>query len=913
MGDSTKRIVLGIFTSVSAILVAPSASAQTQDILGQLFYEYGKKEGVERLSDEGIGERISLSNGYLSFAQTDLSIKGNNSLPVEITRVLLTNGEFPRTAGFGEWHIDLPNISAVYTVGKNSYEKFEPAWVSKYNGQYYEYARCSSPVEPNEYWWNPPRLHIPGYEDNIIVKNTKTTPQPAGATDWKWITNNLTVLSCLPVTKNPNPSLPGTTGEGFLAMDQNGTKYWLDWMAASITTNYKLGNGPSDWLARDVIALYASRVEDKNGNWVEYKYSNLPNERLKLVGINTSDQRNITIAYNSYDQIEKIVYEGRVWMYKFTEPTQENRYKRSLAEVIFPDGQSWKFKGLTAFQPLSNGLPESAANMTQECPVVSSLKTDTPTATITTPSGATVEYVLKAQKFGRSNVPYVCQDGRLANMLDSGLYALASKTIRGFGIPDMTWSYQYESVYGWAPFNSGYDRTTITYPDGSKVVHTYGNSHANNEGLLLKKESLNATGAVMRTEVYEYGLDASNIGKKIGDSFAFHGNGFSAETIRPTRKISIKQDGAEFAYQANGFDSFARPTSIVRSSSLGYSRGENTSYFDSLNKWVLGRTKSVTCIAPSSCANKVISQTDYDSTSALPIRTYAFGALQAAFTYNADGTVASVSDARDSGTFDTTVTFSNWVRGTPEKRTYPATPDQPTSVTEAADVDGNGWVRSVTDENGVGFTTKYDYDGMGRTKLIDYPDGDTVNWNNTTQSFAPSTSAYYGLPAGAWLQIVETGKRRHVRFFDSLWRPVVEDTYDNTSDAVRAQTRSIVVKRYDTQGRLVFHSYPVRSLTSFTDTSLKGITTSYDALGRPTTTKQDSELGVLTTTTEYLGGFQTRVTNPRGQKTTTSYMAWDEPITDFPVSIDAPEGVRTTLKRDAFGKVLEVTRSGPDQ
>ncbi len=70
---------------------------------------------------------------------------------------------------------------------------------------------------------------------------------------------------------------------------------------------------------------------------------------------------------------------------------------------------------------------------------------------------------------------------------------------------------------------------------------------------------------------------------------------------------------------------------------------------------------------------------------------------------------------------------------------------------------------------------------------------------------------------------------------------------------------------------------------------------------------------MLTASTEYLSGFQTRVTNPRGQKSTTSYMAWDQLTTDFQLVIDQPEGMRTTIKRDAFGKVLEVTRSGPDQ
>ncbi len=71
--------------------------------------------------------------------------------------------------------------------------------------------------------------------------------------------------------------------------------------------------------------------------------------------------------------------------------------------------------------------------------------------------------------------------------------------------------------------------------------------------------------------------------------------------------------------------------------------------------------------------------------------------------------------------------------------TYPVTPDQPNAVAKTAAVDDNGWIESITDENGAGYTTIYGYDLMGRPKLVDYPNGDSVAWTSTTQSFAPST------------------------------------------------------------------------------------------------------------------------------------------------------------------------------
>lgn len=59
----------------------------------------------------------------------------------------------------------------------------------------------------------------------------------------------------------------------------------------------------------------------------------------------------------------------------------------------------------------------------------------------------------------------------------------------------------------------------------------------------------------------------------------------------------------------------------------------------------------------------------------------------------------------------------------------------------------------------------------------------------------------------------------------------------------------------------------------------------------------------------YLGGLQTRVTNPRGQQTTTRYLAWEEPGDAFPVQISHPEGAYTHIGRDVFGKPIVLRRS----
>lgn len=347
-----------------------------------------------------------------------------------------------------------------------------------------------------------------------------------------------------------------------------------------------------------------------------------------------------------------------------------------------------------------------------------------------------------------------------------------------------------------------------------------------------------------------------------------------------------------------------------------YSRTEQIVYSNDLDIWVIGQVKSVTCTTsiPASgfCdggTDSAMSETTYDPTTALPTQSKTFGKIQHTLAYNLttgtqDGTIATVKDGNNNVT-----TLSLWERGVPGKVTYPATTDQPTPVFQQAEINPDGTIASITDENGAGFTTSYGYDAMGRLNLIDYPDGDTVNWTSTVRTFS-FVAAAYGLPSH-WRLWERTGNGYKVTHYDALWRPVVEDTYDAGNVA---PTRSIVVKRYDAAGRLAFQSYPVASLTSYTD-ALKGVYTDYDALDRVIKVRQDWEgAGQLITTTEYLDGFKTRVTPPKGQgagatyQTTTSYMAWDQPTTDFPVAITHPAGAFTDIVRDPFGKPTSITR-----
>ncbi|MGE4336805.1 MAG: RHS repeat domain-containing protein [Pigmentiphaga sp.] len=330
----------------------------------------------------------------------------------------------------------------------------------------------------------------------------------------------------------------------------------------------------------------------------------------------------------------------------------------------------------------------------------------------------------------------------------------------------------------------------------------------------------------------------------------------------------------------------------------GYRRTELITYHDNTIRWVLGQTASVTCVASipasSSCdGDDVMAQTVYDPATALPAAMYAFGRLQSAMTYNADGTLATWRDGRGNVT-----TFGGWKRGIPQSIQYAD------GTSQSAVVDDNGWIVSVTNETGS--KTCYGYDAMGRLSAITYPSEtaagvcNTTAWAPTSRSFVQVNADEYGIAAGHWRLTETTGNAVKATYYDALWRPLLVREYDAADPT---GTQRFTRTAYDPEGRVAFQSYPAGNSTPTT-----GTWTEYDALGRVTSVAQDSEQGLLVSATEYLPGFRTRVTNPRGFQTVTSYQAYDQPTTDWPVAISAPEGQLTTITRDPYGKPVAIAR-----
>ncbi|MFT3897348.1 MAG: RHS repeat-associated core domain-containing protein [Thermomonas sp.] len=899
------------------------------------------------------GESTNLQDGSTSFSWTDIDIKGNNALPVRLQRRLTIEDKLhgggdaaPTLAAFSTAEdailLDVPYLKGTYSSN---------GWVVNGADQN---ARCNDGgkappaysggiFQPSDYW-NGNWMHIPWVGDQEMLRSPASSIQKSGSAPL--MTKDMWAFQCLNQTANGYP------GEAFIAISPTGDKYYFDYVVSTGRgfrkrySNY--GAGIAN-LSGAVVYFFVTKIEDRFGNWVTYKYVG-----DKLDKIESSDGRYIWVTARVNGMISTVQSSIGTWHYNAS-----NQTGSSQLVVTLPDTTTATYLGTGLLRTEPEDLPY--VDYEPDC-----LPPQTPVGqyefSVELPSGAMADYQFGFERHYISNVPKHCnayldnqgysvQFLTIPNFHDS--FTLMSKTVSGPGLPISQWTYSYPSngvgdigafkdVCDNPPFPKSCPLTSTTIidgPNGSYKSYLFGQMFRVNSGQLLKLEEGYTTGTApniirnpLRTTENVYVSDAEAATAPFPAQVGSVSTS-SADTVgsllRPLKATSISQDGVTFSWQVpstcNGnntlcFDIRARAKTVVRSSTLGYSRTETTTYSDNVTKWVLGLVAQVKCVAPTTAlpagcgsSGTIMSETTYDSTYGLPLVSKAFGKVQQTLDYNftagtQDGTLKTIKDGRNNVT-----TLTNWYRGIPQTITYPATDDQLTPVTMTAIVSDAGWVTAVTDENG--YSTGYGYDAMGRLASIVYPTGDSTVWNTTTITYVPVVGSEYGIPGGHWKRTESTGNGRKVTYYDGLWRPLVEEQYDNTNATTANNTRSLVVKRYDTSGRVAFQGYPLSTLTNYASTALKGTDTLYDALDRVTSVQQDSELGVLTTSTVYQTGFKVQVTNPRAVKTITAFMAFDQPTTNWPMDIDQADGkteeADTDIGRDVFGKPLAITRHNP--
>ncbi len=953
--------LLGRFAGVALLAtIALTAQAQT----GKAPWErYGDRitesQKVSPLGDNLMGDQVSLSNGALSFAATDVSLPGTGPA-ISLSRAYSVRDMRHRATDgmFGDWDADIPSISSVHA----------PNWIDSSGGQ----LRCSVGGMPRVMldgavasdFWQGPQLNIPGVSAGEILTTDVGTQKPGVGGPFRYMTNDQVHISCLSTIKNG-------AGEGFLAITPDGTRYWFDWMAQHHepvlkvpATTYNL-KGLLNYFPLRRNVLHVSRIEDRFGNVVTYTYGNTWNAPAKLLRINSGgvggaggDGRQLVVGWTN-NRATSVTDGSRTWTYLYG-TTLKGR--NTLTRVTAPGMPSWLID-FAAFTDADIMYTEvfMLGEIYRSCTVdeIPPNFAAEPTGTITHPSGAVGQFTTNLARHGRSNVPLTCNNVRIQQGYpndtndDSAFFpiqyqawTLKSKRLTGNSMVPAQWNYAYEPRISYHMYPgttrldpvcklawnecikppcasdacAGFATTTVTGPNNQWVRYRHGNSYRYNEGKLIRVDEGSGTAPAgtasvddipsnaLQTTRYVYDLDFVDgfYKKRWGLGSRATGDSWSNEYHRPLLKTTTQQQGVDFIWQANTFDSLARPLSITRFSRSSDSpftardtRTDVTAYYDDFAKWVIGQL--ATEINTDATPNIITSRIDYDPATALPVRMYApsrvGGAtlLQQTLGYNGNGTLASVQDGNNNATL-----LADWYRGVPRLITHPG------GLTQSALVNAHGWITRTTDENG--FATDYGYDLAGRINLVTFPTGDSTAWNATSTAFEKSTSAEFEMPAGSWRQTVATGNARRVTWFDALWRPRLVREFDTTNPTV---TNRFTTHEYDAAGRVSFSAYPLASLSSV-NSPTQGVWTTYDALGRPVSLSQDSELNLLTTFNQYVSGFQTVTTNPRGQQTVTQFQAFDQPATGAPTGITQLAGAATEIYRDMFGRTTSLERRSLD-
>lgn len=109
-----------LFLTVAALVTAGLAQAEDTGDPVQYQEEWGNRikqaEMIGPLGNDLFGDSINYYNGQLSFSVTDIDLKGNSALPVQLTRTQTatdTDGIVPPIQILG-WDINLPYMSGIF-------------------------------------------------------------------------------------------------------------------------------------------------------------------------------------------------------------------------------------------------------------------------------------------------------------------------------------------------------------------------------------------------------------------------------------------------------------------------------------------------------------------------------------------------------------------------------------------------------------------------------------------------------------------------------------------------------------------------------------------------------------------------------------------------------------------------------
>lgn len=560
------------------VLLTSAFSAASQQTL-QPFQEYDKKiraaEQMGPLKSDLFGDSVSLYDQRATFQHTDVSLSGNNSLPVAFERRLVVR---PRSAigdssqnfgGAADWDIEVPSISGVFDSAYG--------WTQTGVGGV-QIPRCSANLYPRaipphriEDIWSGYTVNIPGRGSSSLIGMPHASHRPGDGKTRVWLTREFDSFSCTPMTG-------GYPGEGFVMLTTSGVEYTFNVAATRSAGLMGRDDNSNKSRPRVEIFILASRIEDRFGNYVNYTY-NASGHPVRIEG---SDGRRIDIAYDSSGRVVTATAHGQIWSYQYAGD--------KLVNVVLPDQSKWTFAYQSDMRIFYEKWTEDPGPY---CLVIAPFVPKTFGLTMTHPSGAIGTFGFSHERRYRAGVPLSYCVGETPPTVDGNatvvhhlavpnyfdVLALKSKSIHGPGISQpMNWLYQdlgsaqtlWSGVVPPCTTCTQGKGVQITQPDGSKVLEIYGIVFAHNEGKLLSRRILASNNSVLRTETFNYMTQAQVAAQPFPDSYGsmYGGNDPSSVLIRPLKSKIITQSGTTFTWTADTFDVFARPTSETKTSTV---------------------------------------------------------------------------------------------------------------------------------------------------------------------------------------------------------------------------------------------------------------------------------------------------------------------------------------------------------
>jgi len=228
------------------------------------YQEYRKHiesaQNLTALKDDLMGDNVSLYNGKTEFAVTDITLPGNNSLPVQMRRRFSVELDLiggtnynANLDGVGGWEVDVPSITGTFPAS---------GWGEN---------RCSGHMVPSyppafqlTEIWQGNQIHIPGEGDRAMLGLNADTPRPDDGVARKWTTAQRDAIDCIPMKS-------GLAGEGYRVKTTERVSYYFDTATSRLAgiIDRSLGFGGRARVSRMRIYVQASRIEDRFGNWVQ--------------------------------------------------------------------------------------------------------------------------------------------------------------------------------------------------------------------------------------------------------------------------------------------------------------------------------------------------------------------------------------------------------------------------------------------------------------------------------------------------------------------------------------------------------------------------------------------------------------------------------------------------------------------